>query len=135
AGPGQSSDTCELTGEQTVFDSAQQGNGAVDPNIWYVRYKGAEGQPCKVRATTWEIQERLRSGQYPASAEVGHAVHGDFQPLSQVKEFRQAPAVVPTAATPLPSLFKDQEAPPPRARRDFRTAAVIIGFLLIAAVS
>src|SRR5204862_8180816 len=29
AGPGQSSDTCELTGEQTVFDSAQQGNGAV----------------------------------------------------------------------------------------------------------
>lgn len=135
AGPGKSSDTCELTGEQTVLDAAEQGNGAVDPNIWYVRYKGADGQACKVRATTWEIQERLRSGQYPASAEVGHAVHGDFQPLSQVKEFQRTPAAVATAPTPRTALFQDQEAPPPAARSGLRTAALLIGFLIIAAVS
>jgi serine/threonine-protein kinase len=78
----------------TVPDLRLHGNGAKDgpspPDLWYLRYRDAQGRWCKTRAATAQVIARLRDGEIPVETEVCREPQGDYQPLSAFPEFRSA---------------------------------------------
>ncbi len=60
------------------------------PDIWYLRFRNAEGRLCKARALTHQIIERVRSGQIPVDTEICREPQGEYRPLDSYPEFRSA---------------------------------------------
>jgi hypothetical protein len=92
------------------------GNGAAAEE-WFLRYRDRKGDWARTRATTRQIQHRLRKGRIPPQVEASRRADGDYQPLTSFPEFRDltppparhrrnkgpAPEPAPPAATPPPA--------------------------------
>ncbi len=61
---------------------------AAPDDIWLLRFRDADGQECKRKATTKQIQTRLRDGRLPVGTEARRPNQSGFQPLSRFAEFR-----------------------------------------------
>ncbi len=103
SGAGAETPGTEFSGQATIIDAAGDGPAprppaAVVGDVWFVRYRDGNGQACKLRATTAEIQQRLQARQLPPSAEVSRDIQGDYQVIGRVAAFRDL--AVPTVPTP-----------------------------------
>jgi serine/threonine protein kinase len=105
----------------------------VDPNVWYVRYRGPDGEWCKTRASTNDLLQRLRDRQLPAAAEAAHQVQGDYQPMSRIIEFREVVDKLRNSSSPTPSPFfgKPREKTPTPANSWLANLLVAIGILCL----
>jgi serine/threonine-protein kinase len=59
---------------------------------WYLRYLDREGNLCKSRVSATEILERLQEDRLSTRAEASRSLQGDFRPLKQWPEFKEAVA-------------------------------------------
>jgi serine/threonine-protein kinase len=59
---------------------------------WFLRYRDRKGGWARARATTRQIQLRLRTGRIPPQVEASRQADGDYQPLASFPEFRDIPA-------------------------------------------
>jgi serine/threonine-protein kinase len=57
-------------------------------DLWYLRYRGQDGNWRKVRWTTQRIMRGLRAGKLPPRLEACREDQGEFRPLSSYPEFR-----------------------------------------------
>jgi serine/threonine protein kinase len=76
------------SGEPTRLDAARVNGAAAQPDLWFVRFRTQDGTWRKVRATTEQIRNRMRTGKVPASVEVCRHDAGEFRPLKTFPEFR-----------------------------------------------
>jgi serine/threonine-protein kinase len=63
---------------------------AKDADIWYLRFRDAQGQWCKSRGTPKQIVDRFHGGLIPKDVEVSRRPEGEFKSLSEFPEFREA---------------------------------------------
>jgi serine/threonine-protein kinase len=68
------------------------GKGKVVVEEWFLRYRNRNGDWARARATTRQLQFRLRTGRIPAQVEASRQADGDYQPLTSFPEFRDIPA-------------------------------------------
>jgi serine/threonine-protein kinase len=90
---------------------AATAEGAGLSELWYLRYRGQDGNWRKLRATAPQILRRLREGKVPAGLEACRQDQGEFRPLHEYPEFRGAAGRRP-------------RRPPPRPRRTSRAVPV-----------
>jgi serine/threonine-protein kinase len=82
-------------GDKTNGDAPPPANGngkAVVVEEWFLRYRNRNGDWARARATTRQLQLRLRTGRIPAQVEASRQADGDYQPLTSFPEFRDIPA-------------------------------------------
>jgi len=71
-----------------VSAAAAAAQAGATADLWYLRYRGKDGNWRKVRAKTQQIVEGLRAGKLPAGIEACREDQGDFRPLRDYPEFR-----------------------------------------------
>jgi serine/threonine-protein kinase len=107
------------------------------PDLWYLRYRGKDGNMHKVRATTAQIVRRLREGKVPPGFEACREDNGDFRPLGEYPEFRphmprrRRAVSSPRVAEPVEVTVV---APPPE-RRPWALVGVGVALLVVAALA
>jgi serine/threonine-protein kinase len=95
-----------------VSAAAQTAAPRQAPDLWYLRYRGRDGQWCKTKATANQVLQRLRTGWVPADLEASQQPQGEFRPLGTYPEFRDTvtalalkrPTPPPNGARPAPDL-------------------------------
>jgi serine/threonine-protein kinase len=108
--------TCpDLSAQAAAAAPAASGEG-----MWYLRYRDRQGRWCKAKATTRQVEQRLRDGKLARAVEACREAQGEFRPLVEYPEFRAAaaqarararqrgpaegpPGEAPAAALPLPT--------------------------------
>jgi serine/threonine-protein kinase len=128
--------------EPTRLDVAAAAQAAATADVWYLRYRGQDGNWRKVRATTERILRALRAGKLPASLEACREDQGEFRPLRAFPEFR-AVARQPRRRAAVKTRRKPEDAVtvpfiPPRTRwwmlLLFVAAAALVAGVILAGV-
>jgi serine/threonine protein kinase len=60
-----------------------------DPDVWYLRYRNAQGKWRKARLSTEQVRQRLADGRLSPSVEAAHDAKGEFRTLETYAEFQQ----------------------------------------------
>jgi serine/threonine-protein kinase len=87
--------------------------GAPAPEIWYLRYKDRHDRWCKAKATVAQIVQRVRDGKLGADTEASHQPQGEFRPIANFAEFKEA---VDVAAVAIAASAAPNAAPKKRRR-------------------
>jgi serine/threonine-protein kinase len=121
--------------EPTRLDMSSEA-AAARPQVWFLRYRGADGAWRKVRCTTQQVLRRLSEGTMPAGVEACREDHDDFRPLANFPEFRalarrQRRRAKPKLRRPAPPV---EETVPPETEPRRRIGWVIVGGLLAVVV-
>jgi eukaryotic-like serine/threonine-protein kinase len=106
----------DARGEPARAGLGREEPGTAAPEIWYLRYKDRHDRWCKAKATVAQIVQRVRDGKLGADTEASHQPQGEFRPLAEFAEFREAlDGAVATAASAAPSAApkKRRRAPIP----------------------
>jgi serine/threonine-protein kinase len=61
---------------------------AVEPDVWYLRFRNRAGAWCKTKLSAQQVRERLADGRIPAGAEISPDVGGDYRPVAVYPQFR-----------------------------------------------
>ncbi len=86
---------------QSQLNRKPEDNGR--PDIWFVRFRNREGQWIKTKLAAPQVVERLQEGRFGSEVEVARQASGEFRPLAEFPEFREA-AEQWARRSPLPSL-------------------------------
>ena len=91
----------EGTSSDTVTDKPNE-TGVVDPNTWYVRFKGTDGLPVTKRMSTDQLRTRLTDGAVKPTIKISRHPEQGFRALASYKEFEG------TAGTKITQAKNDQ---------------------------
>jgi serine/threonine-protein kinase len=80
-------------------------------DFWLLRYRNKAGRPCKARATTAQIAQRLREGRLPLSVELCREGESVFLPASRLTEFQGIHP--PRRQAPRPEPERKEDSTPP----------------------
>ena len=82
-----------ISPQPTRPDLARRSSHHLNPistGIWYVRYRVRANRWCKTKATTRQINSRIRQRKLTGQAQISRDISGPFQPISEIEEFSQA---------------------------------------------
>ncbi len=79
----------ELSSSDTVTDKPQE-TGVVDPNMWFVRLKGADGHPVTKRMNTDQLRVRLVDGTIKPTIKISRHPEQGFRAAATYREFEGA---------------------------------------------
>jgi hypothetical protein len=108
-----------LPGAPTTSDPTPSPNSAaLEDVLWYMVYKGPDGQPHTVKGLTSSIRDNLRRGALgdPGTIMVSKTKTGPFSPLKQTVEFRDLLVSPATVSAKAQTTGKAPSAPPPGER-------------------
>lgn len=91
----------EGTSSDTVTDKPNE-TGVVDPNTWYVRFKGTDGLPVTKPMSTDQLRTRLTDGAVKPTIKISRHPEQGFRALASYKEFEG------TAGTKITQAKNDQ---------------------------
>ena len=109
----------QIPGGPTTSDPTPAPNSAaLEDVLWYMVYKGPDGQPHTVKGLTSSIRDNLRRGALgdPATIMVSKIKTGPFAPLKQTVEFRDLIVVPATVSSKAQTTGKAPTAPAPGER-------------------
>jgi serine/threonine protein kinase len=115
--------SCREFVEDLTGQTARRGGGAdsapgLPPvpkaDLWYLVYKGPNGEPLTVKGTTDSIRQNVKAGNLgdPAGVLVSRTKTGKFAPLRSTAEFRDL-VVSPAAVTPAQAAQPTNRVPRP----------------------